>query len=61
MIQKIVVTNGWIVAPHCWPTYLLRPVRVDETWGWTCVSVLGVAVFFVKARPSAPKGGETWD
>lgn len=45
-MKILAVSNGWLVAPHCWRTFLLRPVQVEHTPGWTCVTVLGVAVFF---------------
>jgi hypothetical protein len=51
-IPQIVVFNGWRLAPHCWRTFLLRPVRIEQVPGrWICVSVFGVAIFFLERRP----------
>lgn len=49
---KRAVLNGWKVAPHCWKTYLLRPVIINRAPGqWVSVSVFGFVVFFEEQRP----------
>jgi hypothetical protein len=46
-MKPIGFMNGWKEAPHCWKTFLLRPVRVDRAPGsWISLSVVGLVWFF---------------
>lgn len=44
--MSIDVMNGWKAAPHCWKTYLTRPIKFESTPIWFCVSFFGFAIFF---------------
>ena len=46
-MRPICFMNGWIEAPHCWKTFLGRPVRVERVPGaWISVSIVGLVWFF---------------
>lgn len=42
--------NGWMLAPHCWRSFLARPVALDQGPGWISITVLGFVVF-LKREP----------
>jgi hypothetical protein len=46
----MIVMNGWKFAPHCWRTFLLRPIRVERTPFWWAVDLFGFAFFFEREQ-----------
>jgi hypothetical protein len=50
MTNPIAFINGWIIAPHCWKQYLLKPIQIDQAKEWTAVSVFGFFMYFSKSE-----------